>query len=103
MTATKPPAGAPGSTRIQLKLADGSRVVRRFLVGDPVSRIYEYVKADLLPEQAMKRGEEVTAATADRQFELVSMGKNLIDQLVISIEQAGLKMGTIMIEFVDTD
>ncbi|KAF8463264.1 hypothetical protein BDZ91DRAFT_731872, partial [Kalaharituber pfeilii] len=96
----EPPQG-PGTTRIQFKLADGSRIVRRFALDDKVTRIYEFVKADLLPEQAAKRGEEVTEATSDRQFELVSMGKNLIDCLNLNLDQAGLKMGTVMIEFVD--
>lgn len=95
----EPPMSAPNTTRIQLKLADGSRVVRRFALSDPVSRIYEYIKADLLPERAEKAGEAVTAATSAKPFELVSLGKNLIEALDKTIEQAGLKMGTIMIEF----
>lgn len=99
----EPPMGSPGITRIQFKLADGSRVVRRFALGDKVTRLYEWVKADLLPEQASKKGEEVTEATSDRQFELVSMGKNLIDRLDSTLEEAQLKMGTIMIEFVDNE
>lgn len=99
----EPPMGSPGITRIQFKLADGSRVVRRFALGDQVSRLYEWIKADLLPEQAAKKGEEVTETTSDKPFELVSMGKNLIDRLDSTLEEAQLKMGTVMIEFVDNE
>ncbi|KAF8416706.1 hypothetical protein EV426DRAFT_413966 [Tirmania nivea] len=99
----EPPMGSPGITRIQFRLADGSRVVRRFALGDRVSRLYEWIKADLLPEQAAKKGEQVTEATSDKQFELVSMGKNLIDRLDSTLEEAQLKMGTVMIEFVDNE
>jgi len=99
----EPPMGSPGITRIQFRLADGSRVVRRFALGDKVSRLYEWIKADLLPEQAAKSGEEVVEATSDKQFELVSMGKNLIDRLDSTLEEAQLKMGTVMIELVDNE
>lgn len=93
----------PRITRIQFKLADGSRMIRRFSLDDQVIRIYEWIKADLLPEQAAKKGEEVTEAISNKQFELVSMGKNLIDQLDSTLEEAQLKMGTVMIEFVDNE
>lgn len=35
------------STRIQLRLGDGSRVIRRFLKSDPVRYIFEFVKAEV--------------------------------------------------------
>jgi hypothetical protein len=35
------------STRIQLRLGDGSRTVRRFLKTDPVRYIFEFVKAEV--------------------------------------------------------
>lgn len=89
----------PGITAIKFKLADGSHVVRRFALTDEVTRIYEWIKADLLPQQAAQSGEEI----ADRQFELVSMGKNLIDYLGATLEEAGLKQRTVMIEFVDNE
>jgi hypothetical protein len=83
----EPPQG-PDTTRIQFKLHDGSRKVRRFLLNDPVVRLFEYVKADLLPEIG-----------ADHQeFELVSLGKRLIDVLDQTVESTGLKMGTVMVE-----
>ena len=84
---TEPPADA-ASTRIQFRHPTG-RVVRRFLLTDPVRRIYEWLKASPL------EGRE------GKEFELVSMQKNLIESLEVSIEQAGLKNGTVMVEFVD--
>jgi hypothetical protein len=86
------PHPGPDSTRIQFKMHDGSRVVRRFLLKDPVERLFEYVKADLLPEKG---------ASADTEFDLVSMGKKLIDVLVQTVEEAGLKMGTVMVETIE--
>lgn len=83
----EPPAG-PGITRVQIR-HPGGRIVRRFAEGDQVQRIYEYLKAEPL------EGKEGAA------FELVSMGKNLIDSRQESIEAAGLKNGTVMVEFVE--
>lgn len=76
------------STRIQFRHPNG-RVVRRFFLTDPVRRIYEWLKASPLEG---KDGLE---------FELVSMGKNLMESLDQSVELAGLKNGTVMVEFVD--
>ncbi|KAK6521462.1 hypothetical protein TWF506_001675 [Arthrobotrys conoides] len=92
---SEPPAGAPAVTRVQFRLPDGARAVRRFTLADSVERIFEYVKADLLPEQATKTGDE---GLADKEFELKCLGKNLIDHLDVSIEEAGLKMATIMVD-----
>lgn len=94
---SEPPPG-PESTRIQFKLHDGSRVVRRFLLKDTVERLFEYVKADLLPEQAAKKGDD---SDVGKEFELVTMGKRLIDLLDETVEGAGLKMATIMVETVE--
>ncbi|KIW30427.1 uncharacterized protein PV07_06170 [Cladophialophora immunda] len=84
---TEPPAG-PGVTRVQIR-HPGGRVVRRFAEQDPVQRIYEYLKAEPL------EGKEGTA------FDLVSMGKNLMDVRHESIEGAGLKNGTVMVEYLE--
>ncbi|KAK6340772.1 UBX domain-containing protein 7 [Orbilia brochopaga] len=92
---SEPPANAPGVTRVQFRMPDGARVVRRFALGDKVERIFEYVKADLLPEQGRKVGDE---GFADKEFGLQSLGKNLIEMLDVSIEEAGLKMATIMVD-----
>ncbi|KAF2099219.1 hypothetical protein NA57DRAFT_38829 [Rhizodiscina lignyota] len=86
----EPAQNAPGITRIQFRHS-GGRVVRRFATSDPVRRIYEWMKAEPLPG---KEGQE---------FELVAMGKNLIESLDTTIEDAGLKNGTVMVEFVGGD
>ena len=85
----EPPAPGPGITRIQIRHPAG-RVVRRFAESDPVQRIYEFLKAEPL------EGKEGT------EFELVSMGKNLMDWRDKRIDDAGLKNGTVMVEFVDS-
>ena len=84
---TEPTAG-PNVTRIQFK-HPGGRVIRRFELSDPVRRIYEWLKAE--PFEG-KEGAE---------FELVSMGKNLMESSSSTVEQAGLKNGTVMVEFLD--
>ena len=78
------------TTRIQFRYS-GGRIVRRFLLADPVRRIYEWLKASPF------EGKEGT------QFELISMGKNLIEMLDVPISEAGLKQGTVMVEFVDDE
>lgn len=82
------PAAVPGVTRIQFRHPAG-RIIRRFATSDPVRRIFEWLKAEPL------EGKEATA------FELVAMGQNLMDVADQSIEQAGLKNGTVMVEFLE--
>ena len=82
------PAAGPDVTRIQFRHPAG-RIIRRFATSDPVRRIFEWLKAEPL------EGKEATA------FELVAMGQNLMDVADQSIEQAGLKNGTVMIEFLE--
>ncbi|KAI8643123.1 hypothetical protein BD408DRAFT_385980 [Parasitella parasitica] len=65
------------STRIQLKMRDGSRTIRRFLKTDPVRSIFEFVKSDV-------------SDAANQQFELVFNRTQLIDVLDQTIEEAGL-------------
>ncbi|QIW99988.1 hypothetical protein AMS68_005506 [Peltaster fructicola] len=76
------------TTRIQFRYS-GGRVVRRFLLTDPVRRIYEWLKASPVEGHVGK------------DFELIAMGKNLIEQLESSINAAGLKNGTVMVEYID--
>lgn len=78
------------TTRIQFRHS-GGRVIRRFNLSDPVQRIYEWLKASPI------EGKE------GQPFELVAMGKNLIEQLDTPIGEAGLKNGTVMVEFVEED
>ncbi|EME80130.1 uncharacterized protein MYCFIDRAFT_155932 [Pseudocercospora fijiensis CIRAD86] len=84
----EPTSTGPETTRIQFRHS-GGRVIRRFELNDPVRRIYEWLKA------APFEGKE------GQPFELVAMGKNLIDQLDTPIGEAGLKNGTVMVEFVE--
>ena len=83
----EPPNGSD-VTRIQFRHPDG-RIVRRFALRDPVQRIYEYFKASPV------EGKE------GKGFDLVSMGKNLIDSREQTIDEAGLKMGTVMVEYTE--
>lgn len=82
------PAADVPSTRIQFRHPTG-RVVRRFALADPVRRIYEWLKASPLEG---KEGVE---------FELIFMQKNLMSALEDSVEQAGLKNATVMVEFLE--
>ncbi|PYH78908.1 UBX domain protein [Aspergillus uvarum CBS 121591] len=88
---TEPPADPATTTRIQFRHPSG-RVIRRFALADPVRRIYEWLKAE--PPLADKHGVE---------FDLNAMGRNLIDSLDASIEEAGLKNGTVMIGYVENE
>ncbi|PLB36645.1 DNA-protein crosslink repair co-factor UBX5 [Aspergillus candidus] len=86
---TEPPADPATTTRIQFRHPSG-RVIRRFALGDPVRRIYEWLKAEPpLPEKA------------GVEFELNAMGHNLFDSLEQSVADAGLKNGTVMIGYVE--
>lgn len=76
------------STRIQFRWS-GGRIIRRFALSDTVQRIYEWLKAS--PPEG-KEGQD---------FELIAMGKNLIDSLDQTIEQVGLKNGTVMVEHME--
>ena len=85
----EPPNGQD-TTRIQFRHSNG-RVVRRFVLTDPVRRIYEWLKA------APLEGRTGT------EFELIFMQKNLLESLDNSIEYTGLKNGTVMVEFIESD
>jgi hypothetical protein len=74
------------TTRIQFRHS-GGRQVRRFALSDPVQRIYEWLKASPI------EGKEGI------DFDLIFMGKNLINLISQTIEEAGLKNATVMVEF----
>jgi hypothetical protein len=78
------------TTRIQFRGPSGRPLVRRFNLSDTVRRIYEWIKSDA-PWDG-KQGAE---------FDLVFMGKNLIEHLDSSVEQAGLKGASVMVEFTE--
>ncbi|KAK0734555.1 hypothetical protein B0T26DRAFT_737191 [Lasiosphaeria miniovina] len=85
----EPQADPKTTTRIQVRNPP-QRIIRRFRLDEPVSRIYEWLKAEPLEG---KEGVE---------FELKSMpqGADLIEQLDKTIQEAGLANATVMIEFI---
>lgn len=87
---TEPNNDPATTTRIQFRHATG-RVIRRFSLSDRVERIYEWLKAEPLEGKA------------DVEFELKVMpeGRDLIQDLDQTIAEAGLKQGTVMIEFIE--
>ncbi|TAQ88400.1 hypothetical protein B7494_g3265 [Chlorociboria aeruginascens] len=82
------PAAGPNVTRIQIRHSTG-RIIRRFSIDDPVRRIYEWLKAEPL------EGKE------GLQFDLKSMGKDLVESLDTRIKDAGLMNGTVMVEYIE--
>jgi len=86
----EPDNAPPQTTRIQFRHPSG-RIIRRFHVSDEVRRIYEWLKAEPL------EGKEGIV------FELKAMppGRDLIAELDKTIDEAGLKQGTVMIEFIE--
>ncbi|KAF2710564.1 hypothetical protein K504DRAFT_454839 [Pleomassaria siparia CBS 279.74] len=87
---TEPAMGdAKTVCRIQFRGPSGRPIVRRFNLDDPVLTIYEWIKAENPWEG--KQGEE---------FDLVSMGKNLLEHLDSTIRDAGLGGAAIMVEFI---
>ncbi|KAF1355053.1 UBX domain-containing protein [Delphinella strobiligena] len=82
------PTDPATSTRIQFRYS-GGRQIRRFALEEPVSRIYEWLKASPID------GKEGV------QFELMFMGKNLMHVLDKTIDEAGLKNGSVMVEFIE--
>lgn len=87
----EPPHDPAMTTRIQFKHS-GGRIIRRFGVDEQVRRIFEWLKAEPLHENK-----------ADIEFELKTspQGKNLLEMLDQSIAEAGLKQGTVMVEYLD--
>ncbi|PRT54921.1 UBX domain-containing protein 2 [Wickerhamiella sorbophila] len=81
------PEPDPGAdvTRIQLRLSDGQRIVRRFKVSTKVAEIFAIIK-HLKPEFAGKS----LVLTAGRQ--------NLSSELEKTIEEANLKNSTVLVE-----
>lgn len=77
------------TTRIQFRHPTG-RVIRRFALADPVRRIFEWLKAEPL------EGRDGVP------FELKKMpqGQDLLGSVEETIAEAGLKQGTVMIEFI---
>ncbi|EAS28776.3 UBX domain-containing protein [Coccidioides immitis RS] len=86
----EPEADPATTTRIQFRHSSG-RIIRRFSLSDSVRRLYEWLKASPIEGKA------------GVEFELVSMGQNLIHILDTSIQDAGLKNGTVMVGYMEED
>lgn len=84
------PANEPGVTRIQFRHANG-RVIRRFALSDPVRRIFEWLKAEPLDGKN----------AVEFELKVMPQGKDLLQDLDKTVEAAGLKMATIMIEYIE--
>ncbi|KAH6619408.1 hypothetical protein B0J18DRAFT_434015 [Chaetomium sp. MPI-SDFR-AT-0129] len=87
----EPPADPKTTTRLQIRNPPG-RIIRRFRLDEPVSRIYEWLKAEPLEG---KDGVE---------FELKSMppqSDDLINHLDETIQEAGLANAVVMLEFIE--
>jgi hypothetical protein len=87
---TEPAADPATTTRIQFRYS-GGRTVRRFAINDPVRRVYEWLKA------------EPFEGKADQPFQLIAIGRNLINSLDQTIEEAGLKNASVMVEYESGD
>ncbi|CAO3642123.1 unnamed protein product [Cunninghamella echinulata] len=74
------------STRIQFRMADGSRIIRRFLKTDPVRYLFEFIKSQV-PE------------TQNKPFELVFNRQKLIEILDQEIQEAGLQNAAVNVQF----
>lgn len=79
------------TTRIQFRLPTGGRVIRRFKVDDTVRRIFEWLKAEPIEG---KEGIEFELKTSPQ-------GQDLLEALEQTIQEAGLKRGTVMVEFLE--
>ncbi|CEG66739.1 hypothetical protein RMATCC62417_03265 [Rhizopus microsporus] len=75
-------AGGEDTTRIQIRMGNGNRIVRRFKKSDPVRYLFEFIKAEI-PE------------AENQHFELVFNRTQLIDIVDQSIADAGLSNAAI--------
>ena len=82
LDAPEPPMG-PEATRIQLRYGDGKRIVRRFLLSDPVSDVYGVAK------HVLQFNGSVT---------LTSERRDLKSELDKTVGEANLKNSTVLVE-----
>ncbi|QLG72001.1 hypothetical protein HG535_0C03540 [Zygotorulaspora mrakii] len=85
------PSNKPGiTTRIQIRTGDGKRIVKRFNTDDNVRKIYEMVKAELDGFDSCR-------------FSLSNHRRDdLIEKLNVTIEDAGLKNSSLLLEKIDS-
>ncbi|KAL2316021.1 UB Xdomain protein Ubx2 [Schizosaccharomyces pombe] len=80
------PSPGPNVTRIQIRMPNGARFIRRFCLTDPVSKVYAYVKG--------------VAEGADKQpFSLTFQRKSLWTSLDSTIKEAGIQNTALQFEF----
>ncbi|KAJ3155329.1 hypothetical protein HDU86_004420 [Geranomyces michiganensis] len=76
----------PDATRIQFRMPDGTRKVRRFNKSDTVRVLFEYIRADV-PE------------AKDKPFELMNFREPLLGRLSERIDEAKLAGASISVDF----
>lgn len=86
----QPSAKDKDSTRIQFRLADGTRILRRFKMSNTIRDIFSVVK-------------QVVDGAQSGYFSLTSQRKKLIDMLDKTIEEAELKNSSILVEMLDDE
>ncbi|KAF9434663.1 hypothetical protein BGZ76_007635 [Entomortierella beljakovae] len=80
------PTDPATSTRIGFRLSDGSRLMHRFSKNAPVRALFEFIKAEV--EDARTQ-----------QFELVFIGKPLLDDVDKTLSEVGIETAQIMVQF----
>ncbi|EEB06949.1 UB Xdomain protein Ubx2 [Schizosaccharomyces japonicus yFS275] len=83
---TDEPAAGPATTRIQVRMANGSRFIRRFLKADPVRYVYAFAK-------------QMAPGSEGKPFTLTFQRKNLWDLRDKNIEEAGIGNAALQLEF----
>ncbi|GME84939.1 unnamed protein product [Ambrosiozyma monospora] len=80
------------TTRIQIRSGiDGKRVVKKFALNEPVLKLYQVVKF------------QFKDSVGDKAFTLTMQRKNLFDDIEKTIEEAGLKNASVLLEVVDDE
>ncbi|GMG40007.1 unnamed protein product [Ambrosiozyma monospora] len=88
-----PTGAAPKeTTRIQIRSGiDGKRVVKKFALNEPVLKLYQVVKF------------QFKDSVGDKAFTLTMQRKNLFDDVENTIEEAGLKNASVLLEVIDDE
>ncbi|KAI9279383.1 hypothetical protein BY458DRAFT_488024 [Sporodiniella umbellata] len=84
------PTGGDHTTRIQIRMGDGSRVVRRFNKSDPVEHLFEFVKTKVEGQHFEGEVAILNILFCFSLLKLVFNRTQLIDVLTQTISDAGL-------------
>ncbi|ODQ68075.1 hypothetical protein NADFUDRAFT_81156 [Nadsonia fulvescens var. elongata DSM 6958] len=82
------PTDPKTTTRLQIRLGDGTRIVRRFNLSDKIRDIYAFIKFSV---NSMK----------DEYFALTSERRKLIEHIDETIESFGLKNAVVLVEVLE--